>query len=132
MLKMNKKHVLAVDDDKDFLEIIEAKLGKKGFKITTANDGKEAVEKAKAVNPDLILMDVQMPGKDGISATLDLAADENTNKIPIIFLTSLGDENMSSLNRNFSKQVGAKDYFKKGGDYDILVGRINRLVGAAT
>lgn len=122
--------IMVVDDDQDFRELIQAKLMANGYRCAAAVDGSEAVAKAKEVNPDLILMDVQMPKKDGITAVLDLAADEATKKIPIIFLTSLGDDKMGEINRQFAQQIGARDYFKKSDSYDILIGRIGRLVGA--
>lgn len=122
--------VMIVDDDKDFRDMIQAKLVAEGYRIALAVDGDEAVDQAKKIKPDLILMDVQMPKKDGVSAVLDLASDDSTKNIPIIFLTSLGDDKMSDLNRQFAKQIGAKDYFKKSDSYTLLMGRIGRLVGA--
>jgi len=120
--------ILVVDDDRDFLEIFSAKLNAQGYKTATALDGIEAVEKAKQVKPTVILMDIQMPKKDGVQAMLDLIADEETKKIPIIFLTSLGDAALSELNRKFAKQIGARDYFRKSDNYDILMSRISSLV----
>jgi len=122
--------ILIVDDDKDFSEILRAKLVSKGFAVKTAKDGNEGVEMAKKHNPALILMDVQMPGKDGISATLDLKQDPHTKNIKIIYVTNLGDASpgVTALNRNFAQQTGALNYFKKGGELDILVEKIRGVL----
>src|SRR5688572_9743023 len=91
--------ILAVDDDRDFLEIIQAKLESQGYRVITATDGNDAVAKAKSAKPAIILMDVEMPHKDGVATTLTLHADPLTSHIPIIFLTSLGDSSMIDLNQ---------------------------------
>ncbi len=124
------KLILTADDDADFLDIVGAKLKSKGFSVQTAANGALAVEKATKIKPDLILMDVQMPEKDGMEATADLHANEQTKNIPIIFLTNLGDASpaVATINKRFSEQIGAVDYFKKGGDLDLLVARINEIL----
>ena len=120
--------ILIVDDNKEYRDIFSAKLASKGFAVKTANDGNAGVEAAKKYNPSLILMDVQMPGKDGISATLDLKQDPRTKHIRIIYVTNLGDASpgITEINRGFAQQIGAENYFKKGGDLDALVEKIRQ------
>jgi two-component system alkaline phosphatase synthesis response regulator PhoP len=123
--------ILTVDDEQDFLDLINAKLKANGFSILKANNGQEALEIVKKSKPDLILMDVQMPKKDGIQTTAELKSNPETKNIKIIFLTNFGDASpiVSEQNRRFAKQaVGADDYFNKGGDLDILVEKIQALL----
>lgn len=122
--------ILIVDDDKDFAEILRAKMSAKGFAVKVAHNGNDGVEMAKKHQPALILMDVQMPGKDGIAATLDLKQDPHTQNIKIIYVTNLGDASPAgtNLNRSFAQQIGAANYFKKGGDLDILVEKIRETL----
>lgn len=118
--------ILVADDDKEFREILVAKLKSKGFPTRTAGDGNEAVKIAKESMPALILMDIEMPNKDGIAATFDLQQDPHTKNIKIVFITNLGDSwpAVTEVNRRLAQQVGAVDYFKKGGDLDSLIERI--------
>ena len=124
--------VLVADDDKDFREIIVAKLKSKGFLVKTANDGEEAVAIAKELLPDVVLMDVQMPRKDGVAATLDLQQDPHTKDIKVVFISNLGDSwpAITEVNRRLAQQIGAVDYFKKGGNLDVLLEKIHQKIGA--
>ncbi len=124
--------ILVADDNKDFREILVAKLKAKGFSVKVASDGEEAVKVAKEYLPDLVLMDVQMPRKDGIAATLDLQQDPHTKEVKVIFISNLGDSwpAITEVNRRLAKQIGAVDYFKKGGNLDALVHKIHEKIGA--
>lgn len=124
--------ILVADDDKDFREIIVAKLKSKGFNLKTANDGADAVKIAKELLPDLVLMDVQMPKKDGIAATLDLQQDPHTKGVKVMFISNLGDSwpAITDVNRRLAQQIGAVDYFKKGGNLDTLISKIHEKIGA--
>lgn len=118
--------ILIIDDEQGFRDIAEAKLTSKGFNVKTATSAKEGIELAQKVKPDLILMDVQMPDKDGIQATIELKENPATAETRIIFLTNLGDTwpSVTEINRKFAQEIGAIDYFKKSGDYDVLVEQI--------
>jgi CheY-like chemotaxis protein len=122
--------VLAVDDDMGFLEIIQAKLASQGFEAITAADGEEAVARARAVNPAVILMDVEMPNKDGITAAAELANDPATSKIPTIFVTNLNQETAEGLAARVSLHMSNKNYFRKDGDYNFLLRQIQSAVAA--
>lgn len=118
--------ILIIDDEQGFRDIAEAKLSSKGFSVKTATSATEGIELAKKVKPDLILMDVQMPDKDGIQATIELNENPLTAGVKIIFLTNLGDTwpSVTEINRKFAQEIGAIDYFKKSGDYDVLIEQI--------
>lgn len=124
--------ILVADDDKDFREILASKLKSKGFSVKTASNGKEAVKMAREGSPALVLMDVEMPEKNGIEATLDLQQDPHTKNIKVLFVSNLGDSwpAIADVNRRLAQQIGAVDYFKKGGDLDDLVMKIHEKIGA--
>jgi len=83
------RKVLIVDDEPDMREFAQAALEGEGYQCHLAADGSEAIEKAKSQRPDLILMDVQMPKKDGFSTLYDLRQDPATKSIPVILLTGV-------------------------------------------
>jgi two-component system alkaline phosphatase synthesis response regulator PhoP len=89
---MKNQHVLLVDDDKDFAEAIKTTLEKQEAKVTVAHDGEEGLKKAQKLQPDMIILDVIMPKKDGYSVAHELKSHEETKQIPILMLTSLGSE----------------------------------------
>lgn len=86
---MNGKSILAVDDDKVFLKLVENDLTKSGYSVITANSGKEAIELAKHKHPDLILLDISMPEMDGGEVAHILESEPQTKDIPIIYVTVL-------------------------------------------
>ena len=121
--------ILVADDDKDFRDIIVDTLHAKGFQTKTAVNGEEAVSCAREFHPALIIMDVDMPKKNGIEATLELKQDPHTKDIKIMYISNLGDASWAAtteLNRRLAGQTGAVDYFKKGGNMQILVDRIRQ------
>jgi len=83
------KKILVVDDDKVFIKLAENDLTEEGFTVITAQNGKEAISLAKTENPDLILLDINMPGISGGEVGNILNNDPQTRNIPIIFLTAL-------------------------------------------
>jgi len=83
------RKVLIVDDEPDMREFAQAALEGEGYQLRLAADGGEGIEKAKSERPDLIIMDVQMPKKDGFSALYDLRQDPATKSIPVILLTGV-------------------------------------------
>lgn len=119
--------VLIADDEKDFVEVIQARLEAQGFKIIAAGDGNDAVAKAKQYRPAIILMDVDMPNRDGISATAELARDSQTAAIPIIFVTNISRETVDALAAKVSLHINSKNYFRKDGDYASLLRQIQTV-----
>jgi twitching motility two-component system response regulator PilH len=101
--------VLIVDDSPTEAHVLKAMLEKNGFEVETAKDGTEGVERAKALKPDLILMDVVMPGLNGFQATRELTRDPATSNIPIIIVTTKDQE----TDRVWGLRQGAKDFITK-------------------
>lgn len=87
-----KSKVLLVDDDPDFLEATKQILEANRYKVITAKDGDEGIQKAKNENPDIIFLDVIMPGKDGYTVCYELRKNPQTRPIPIIMLTAIGQQ----------------------------------------
>ncbi len=108
------KHILIVEDDAILLEALETTLKAEKFKVTTARDGEEALNKIKSVIPDLILLDIVMPRMDGITLMHHLQDEPKTKGVPLIFLTNLSDvETISKVVRE-----GVFDYLVKT-EWDI-------------
>ncbi|MBN1288818.1 MAG: response regulator [Actinobacteria bacterium] len=85
---------MLVDDDKSILEMLGSVLSLEGYKISLCQDGVEAVKRALEEKPDLIILDVMMPGKSGIDVMLEIRANPDTKEIPILFLSAIGDESI--------------------------------------
>jgi len=123
LMEAPKKKVLIADDEQDILEIISYNLAKEGFEIFTARDGNEALEKARYLRPDLIILDVMMPKKTGVEVCELLRAQPAFNDTLIIFLTALSDE--SSQVKGL--EMGADDYISKPISPKVLVSRVNAV-----
>lgn len=127
---MDQKKILIVDDEEYFRDIFGTKLRSEGFAIETATDANEAFSKAASWLPDLILMDVQMPGLSGISAVMKMKENPDLKNIKVVFLTNLGGatSDASSLNDKYAKDIGAEGYIKKTDDLDFVVRRIREIL----
>jgi len=117
------KRILIADDEPDILEIVSYNLGKEGYEVYTAKDGNEAIERAKQLNPDLIILDVMMPKKTGVEVCAILRSQSLFQETLIIFLTALSDE--SSHIKGL--ETGADDYVSKPISPKVLVSRVNAL-----
>jgi two-component system alkaline phosphatase synthesis response regulator PhoP len=116
--------LLIVDDDIDILEFLSYNFESEGFEVYNANNGKEAISKAKTIVPDLIIMDVMMPEMDGIEATNEIRKIEKLNETIIIFLTARG-EDFSQL---AGYDAGADDYITKPVKPKILISKVKALL----
>ncbi len=116
--------ILLVDDEQDILELIRYNLEKEGFEIHTASNGKEAVEKAHQVKPDLILLDVMMPEMDGIETCMLLRETEAFKHTLIAFLTARGED----YSQIAGFDSGADDYITKPLKPRVLVSRVKALL----
>jgi len=114
---------LIADDEPDILEIIEFNLQAQGYDVTTAKNGDEAFEKAKQVKPDLIILDIMMPGKNGIEVCKMLRMIPAFKQTLIVFLTALSDETTEIK----GLETGADDYLTKPISPKVLVSKINAL-----
>jgi two-component system, OmpR family, alkaline phosphatase synthesis response regulator PhoP len=127
-LTMSKK-ILIVDDDPDLVEAVSMLLEASGLTPLAAYGGVEGLAKARSENPDLIVLDVMMPDKDGYAVAKELAADAELSKIPVIMLTAVVDHISTTHYTHASgKDLVADDYFQKPVDPEILVQRIRELV----
>ena len=117
------KQILIADDEPDILEIVSYNLGKEGYEVHTAKDGNEAIEKAKQLNPDLIILDIMMPKKTGVEVCQILRSQPAFQDTLIIFLTALSDEDSQIR----GLETGADDYVSKPISPKVLVSRVNAL-----
>ncbi len=101
--------ILVVEDDKFLREMITRKLDKEGFEVSQAVDGKEGLEKIRENKPDLILLDLIMPGVGGFDVLEEVKGDDSINHIPIVILSNLGQK--SEVERGL--ELGAKDFLIK-------------------
>jgi DNA-binding response OmpR family regulator len=101
--------VLMADDDADILRFVEINLRLEGFEVVTARDGPEALAKAIAVRPDLVLLDVQMPGIDGYTICARIRADASLAAVPVIIVTA----NYGSAEVEAARRAGADDFLVK-------------------
>lgn len=113
--------ILIVDDEPDIVEFISYNLKSKGYHIAAAKDGIEAIKKAKEFRPDLILLDIMMPNKDGIETIRELRGMPDFEDTAIIFLTALSDEKYEIE----GLKVGADDYIAKPIKPELLATRIS-------
>ncbi len=120
---MPVKSILVVDDSPTERHVLVELLTKNGYKVITAENGEEGVEKAKKELPDLILMDVVMPGLNGYQATRTLTRDDATKHIPVIVCTSKGQE----TDRIWGLRQGALDYIVKPINGEDLLSKIAAL-----
>ncbi len=123
---MKKKDIkiLLVDDEPDVIEIIRYNLDQEGYKLYTASNGKEAVEKAKKKLPHLIIMDVMMPKMDGIEACEQLRNDIRFNDTIIMFLTARGED----YSYVAAFDAGADDYVTKPIKPKVIVSKVKALL----
>jgi len=120
---MSVKTILVVDDSPTERHVLSDLLTRNGYQVINAENGEEGVEKAKRHQPDLILMDVVMPGLNGYQATRTLTRDDLTKHIPIIVCTSKGQE----TDRIWGLRQGAFDYIVKPIVAEDLLTKISAL-----
>lgn len=116
--------ILIVDDEQDIRELLAMKLQKEGFETLEAPDGLEGEKMASEHQPDLVVLDLMMPGKDGISVCKSMRKEARTSKIPILMLTARGgmDEKIAGL------ELGADDYMTKPFSPKELVLRVRNIL----
>jgi two-component system alkaline phosphatase synthesis response regulator PhoP len=117
------KKILIADDEPDILEIIQYNLQKEGYEVVAVKNGNEAIDQAKKFQPDLIILDIMMPGKNGIEVCNLLRMQPAYNETLIVFLTALSDEGTEVK----GLETGADDYLTKPISPKILVSKVNAL-----
>jgi len=123
------KKILIVDDDPDFVEAVTMILRPKKFEVVTAYNGKEGLEKVKAERPDLVVLDVMMPEKDGYSVCKELKSDPKWNHIPVLLLTGVVSHIPTTrYTQEMGMETEADDYLDKPVEPEALVKRIEVLL----
>ena len=120
----NNFKILLVDDEPDILEFMVYNIQKEGYEVYTAQNGKEAIEKAKEVNPHLIILDVMMPEMDGIETCEILRQDKKLQNTIIAFLTARGED----YSQIAGFDAGGDDYITKPVKPKVLISRIKALL----
>jgi len=118
--KMSIRRILIVDDSPTERHVLNDMLTKSGYEVMSSDNGEDAIQKAKSLRPDLILMDVVMPGLNGFQATRAISRDPDTRAIPIILCTSKSQE----TDKIWGMRQGARDYIVKPVNRDELLEKI--------
>jgi two-component system phosphate regulon response regulator PhoB len=121
---MAKQKILAVDDEEDILELLRFNLTKEGFAVVCAASGEEALKSALSKRPDLILLDLLLPGMDGLEVAKRLKNDPSTKDIPVIMVTAKGEE----ADIVTGLEVGAEDYITKPFSRKVLIARVRAVL----
>jgi len=122
---MTRKKILVVDDSATIHMIVRMVLGKDRYTLVTANDGKEAIDKARAERPDLVVMDVVMPRMTGFEACREMRKDDVTKDIPVILVTTRGEP--ESVEKGFAS--GCSDYVTKPINSLELLSKVQSFLG---
>jgi DNA-binding response OmpR family regulator len=121
-----KGRILIADDDPQLLSMLSVRYGKHGYEIVEAQDGLQAVEKARETRPDVILLDVMMPGKNGWEVAKELKGDPDTRGIGIIMLTAIGE----TVNELTSPLYGVEAWLDKPFEFAELDRRIEEILAS--
>ena len=121
---MATEHLLVVEDEEDILELLRYNLAKEGYRVTGAASGEEALRAARSSRPDLIVLDLMLPGIDGLTVCRELKQDARTREIPIIMLTAKGEE----ADIVAGLELGADDYITKPFSPRVLLARLRAVL----
>ncbi len=121
---MANEKILIVDDEEDIRELLRYNLAREGYDIVSADSGEKAIEKAMYLIPDLIILDLMLPGIGGLEVAKELKSKSNTKIIPIIMLTARGEE----IDIVTGLELGADDYITKPFSPRILIARIKAVL----
>lgn len=126
----DKPLILVVDDEQDLREIMALKLGASGFEAIVAADAKEAFAVTKKSHPDLVLMDIHMPGESGTDAALEIKQHPETKDIKVAFLSNLKDPwpQTAPVRDDLAKSLGMEDFIDKAEDLDIIVTKVREIL----
>lgn len=121
---MSNPKILLVDDEKDILDLVGFNLEKEGYEVFTASDGKKALEVARKIQPDLVLLDVMMPEMDGMETCRLMREDSKLKNVMIAFLTARGED----YSQVAGFDAGADDYIQKPIKTRILISRVKAML----
>ena len=121
---MARETVLVVDDERDILELVKYNLDKEGYQVTVVATGEDALTAARTKMPDIVILDLMLPGVDGLEVCRRLKGDPKTRNIPIVMLTAKGDE----ADVVTGLELGASDYVTKPFSPRVLTARIRAVL----
>jgi two-component system phosphate regulon response regulator PhoB len=121
---MARESILAVEDEKDILELLRYNLAKEGYQVTAVTSGEEGLQSARSRVPDLILLDLMLPGMDGLEVCRRLKFDAKTRQVPVIMLTAKGEE----ADIVAGLELGADDYITKPFSTRVLLARVRTVL----
>ncbi len=121
---MPKEKILVVDDEEDILELVRYNLEREGFQVTCAESGEKAMERTRQEAPELIVLDLMLPGIDGLEVARRLKQDQKTAALPIVMLTAKGEE----ADIVTGLELGADDYITKPFSPRVLIARIKAVL----
>ncbi len=121
---MDKKRILVVDDEAELVKAVQIRLDQAGYEVLVAGDGREGFDVARRERPDLIILDLMLPGMDGYEVCGLLKADTRYSKIPIIMFTAKAQEEDMRL----GKEVGADVYITKPFEHQVILDKIKELL----
>lgn len=122
---MNRK-ILVVEDDPSALRLVGYTLEQEGYQVITASDGLEGVRKARDEHPDLIILDIMLPGLDGYEVCQQLRKEPETAKLPILILSAKARE----IDKDTGLKIGADDYLTKPADPSTIVAKVKALLAS--
>jgi two-component system phosphate regulon response regulator PhoB len=125
---MEKERILVVEDEEDILELLEYNLKREGFRVSGVKTGEKALDAVRAKPPDLMILDLMLPGLDGLEICRQLKMGEDTRTIPIVILTAKGEE----ADIVTGLELGADDYITKPFSPRVLVARIRAVLRRKT
>ena len=125
LINMSKK-ILIIEDEKVLLEVLEKKLTSQGYEVVVAKDGEEGLDKMKKINPDLILLDIIMPKKDGFDVLTEMNRDQVLSEIPVIIISNSGQP----VEIDRALKLGVKDYLiKTEFDPEEVINKVTKIFG---
>jgi two-component system phosphate regulon response regulator PhoB len=121
---MDKPTILVVDDEEDIVELVELNIAREGYRVLACGTGEQALKLAGSKLPSLVILDLMLPGIDGLEVCKKLKSDPKTENIPIVMLTAKGEESdiVTGL------ELGADDYITKPFSGKVLVARVRRIL----
>jgi len=117
------RRALVVEDDPDIVELLSHYLARDGWTVESADDGRDALERIRRERYDLLILDLQLPGKDGLALCAEVRSDKRTRDVPVVMLTARGDE----ADRIVGLEMGADDYVVKPFSPKELLARVRAL-----
>jgi len=121
---MKKTKILIIDDEPGLIKMVQMRLEANGYKVVSARDGEEGIEKAKSEIPDLIILDIMMPKVDGYEVCSVLKSDKRYSMIPIIYFSAVDQENYVNANQKIAPDA----FISKPFDPPVLLAKIKELL----